>query len=262
MICSYLLLNLLCKIFEKMKKSFAFLFVLISTIFFAQNVSNYEYVFVPKKFKDFQVNQYELNNQLVKTLKEKKYKIIQDELLADCSVVKADLVNNSSMFRNKVTLQFTDCKGNLVLENKATSMIKEFDLGFQDALKIASTNVPVSKPNLELVKPIEPEKSSENVAISENKVVENANTEPKKAEVFSNGTINLQKIQTAKDQFILVSSASSLPFATFKNTTKSDVYRVTLENGNSTLGYTENGNLVIEIPTNDGNYKKVIYTRR
>ena len=44
----------------------------------------------------------------------------------------------------------------------------------------------------------------------------------------------------------------------FKNTTKSDVYRVTLENGTSTLGYTENGNLVIEIPTNDGNYKKVV----
>ena len=246
-----------------MKKSFAFLFVLITTIFFAQNVSNYEYVFVPKKFKDFKENQYELNNQLIKVLKEKKYKIIQDELLADCTVVRAGLANNSNMFRNRVILQFTDCKGNLILENKAASMIKEFDLGFQDALKIALTNVPVSKPNLELVKPTEPQKSTENIAVTENKVAETNNnsisTEPKKAEVFSNGTINLQKIQTAKDQFILVSSTSSLPFATFKNTTKSDVYRVTLENGTSTLGYTENGNLVIEIPTNDGNYKKVVF---
>jgi hypothetical protein len=51
-------------------------------------------------------------------------------------------------------------------------------------------------------------------------------------------------------------------FATFKNTTKSDVYRVTLENGTSTIGYTENGNLVIEIPTSDGNYKKEVFTAK
>lgn len=247
-----------------MKKSFAILFVLFSTIIFAQNVANYEYVFVPKKFKDFQSNQYELNNQLIKALKDKKYKIIQDEFLADCNVVRADLVNNSNMFRNRVILQFTDCKGNLVLENKATSMIKEFDLGFQDALKIALTNVPVSKPNLELVKPAEPQKVAQNEVIADIKAPEiiSNSTEPKKGEIFSNGSINLQKIQTGKDQFILVSSASSLPFATFKNTTKTDVYRVTLENGTSTIGYTENGNLVIEIPTNDGNYKKVVFAAK
>jgi hypothetical protein len=74
--------------------------------------------------------------------------------------------------------------------------------------------------------------------------------------------VSFQKIQISKDQFILVSSSSSVPFATFKNTTKSDVYRVTLENGISTLGYTENGNLVIEIPINDGNYKKEVFVAR
>jgi hypothetical protein len=57
----------------------------------------------------------------------------------------------------------------------------------------------------------------------------------------------------------LVSSSSSVPFATFKNTAKADVYRVTLENGTSTLGYTENGNLVIEIPTSDGDFKRSFY---
>ena len=84
----------------------------------------------------------------------------------------------------------------------------------------------------------------------------------KKAESYSNGAMNFQKIQISKDQFILVSSISSVPFATFKNTTKADVYRVTLENGTSTLGYTENGNLIIEIPTNDGNYKKEVFTAK
>ena len=60
----------------------------------------------------------------------------------------------------------------------------------------------------------------------------------------------------------MVSSSSSVPFATFKNTTKADVYRVTLENGTSTLGYYEYGNLVIEIPTSDGNYKKEVFTAK
>ena len=41
-----------------------------------------------------------------------------------------------------------------------------------------------------------------------------------------------------------------------------DVYRVTLENGTSTIGYSENGNLVIEIPTSDGNYKKEVFTAK
>ncbi len=84
----------------------------------------------------------------------------------------------------------------------------------------------------------------------------------KKAESYSNGAMSFQKIQISKDQFILVSSSSSVPFATFKNTTKADVYRVILENGTSTLGYTENGNLIIEIPTNDGNYKKEVFTAK
>ena len=91
------------------------------------------------------------------------------------------------------------------------------------------------------------------------KSVESKSVESKKAESYTNGKVNLQKVQISKDQFILVSSSSSVPFATFKNTAKADVYRVTLENGTSTLGYTENGNLVIEIPTSDGDFKKEVF---
>ena len=42
------------------------------------------------------------------------------------------------MFRNKVNLQFTDCQNRVVVESKATSDYKEFDLGFQDALATVS----------------------------------------------------------------------------------------------------------------------------
>ena len=264
-----------------MKKSLAFILLLFTVISaFSQSVSDYEYIYVPKKFKAFEENKYNLNTLLKNALGKKNYKIIQDEpqywtaelKQNPCKVLTAELLNASNMFRNKVNLQFTDCQNRVVVESKATSDYKEFDLGFQDALAMSLRNIPNSQPKNNTIlaavpqeKPIventieKPVSASPQVA---NSTVVPSVTEPKKAEVFSNGTTNLQKIQISKDQFILVSSESSLPFATFKNTTKSDVYRVTLENGTSTLGYSENGNLIIEIPTSDGNYKKEVFTAK
>jgi hypothetical protein len=253
-----------------MKKSLAFIFSLFTVIaIFSQNISDYEYVYVPKKFKNYKENEYNLNTLLKNALSQKNYKVVQEEPLNwplelrnnPCSVLNAELLNTSSMFKNKVNLQFTDCKEKIVLESKASSDYKEFDLGYQDALKTSLIKVPASSPKTfdvkETIQPEEPRIIDKQVAQPV------ATTETvAKTESYTNGKISLQKVQISKDQFILVSSSSSVPFATFKNTTKSDVYRVTLENGTSTLGYTENGNLVIEIPTNDGGFKKEVFTAK
>ncbi|WDT68378.1 hypothetical protein [Cloacibacterium sp. TD35] len=256
-----------------MKKSFALAFLFFTLIFSAQNITDYEYIYVPKKFKDFEANEYNLNTLLKKALEGKKYKVIQEELVNWplelrqnlCKVLSAELLNDSNMFRNRVKLQFFDCEKKLVFEIKATSMYKEFDLGYQDALKTSLENIAVSNP-----KPIDIKGTihSEVPKVTDKQEIkpigssENTSVASKKTELYSNGSVNFQKVQISKDQFILVSSSSSVPFATFKNTTKADVYRVTLENGTSTLGYSENGNLVIEIPTSDGNYKKEIFTAK
>jgi hypothetical protein len=250
-----------------MKKSLAFIFSLFTVIaIFSQNISDYEYVYVPKKFKNYKENEYNLNTLLKNALSQKNYKVVQEEPLNwplelrnnPCSVLNAELLNTSSMFKNKVNLQFTDCKEKIVLESKASSDYKEFDLGYQDALKTALIKVSASSPKAfdvkETIQPEEPRIIDKQVAqpIATTETVS-------KTESYTNGKINLQKVQISKEQFILVSSASSVPFATFKNTTKAEVYRVTLENGTSTLGYTENGNLVIEIPTSEGDYKKEVF---
>ena len=47
---------------------------------FGQKLSDYEYVYVPAKFKDYETNQYNLNNLLKKALEGKKYKVIQEEM--------------------------------------------------------------------------------------------------------------------------------------------------------------------------------------
>lgn len=259
-----------------MKKIISLLFFFSLSMLFGQNITDYEYIYVPKKFKDFKTNEYNLNTLLKKSLEAKKYKVIQDDIVNwplelrenPCKVLSADLLNDSNMFRNRVKLQFSNCEKNVVFETKGTSMIKDFELGYQDAMNISLKNLQNSQPKeIEiLAQPTEKiavetvvEKPVQTVVTSTNSATPEVS---KKAESYSNGTMSFQKIQISKEQFILVSSSSSVPFATFKNTTKADVYRVTLENGTSTLGYTENGNLVIEIPTSDGNYKKEVFTTR
>ena len=248
---------------------------------FGQNISDYQYIYVPAKFKDFESNQYNLNTQLKKALIDKKYTIIHEEMTDwpaelrenPCKVLTADLLNDSNMFRNRVKLQFTNCQKKVVSETKGNSLYKEYDLGFEDALNLSLKTIPTSSPNPNLfvsyIKENVKEQPAKPIDVKEIKeIVTEAPATPatsvksvelKKAESYTNGKVNLQKVQISKDQFILVSSASSVPFATFKNTAKADVYRVTLENGTSTLGYTENGNLVIEIPTSDGDFKKEVF---
>ena len=96
-----------------MKKSLAFIFSLFTVIaIFSQNISDYEYVYVPKKFKNYKENEYNLNTLLKNALSQKKYKVVQEEPLNwplelrnnPCSVLNAELLNTSSMFKNKVHL--------------------------------------------------------------------------------------------------------------------------------------------------------------
>ena len=259
-----------------MKKSFAFAFLFFTLLFSAQNITDYEYIYVPKKFKDFEANEYNLNTLLKKSLEGKKYKVIQDDIVNwplelrqnPCKVLNADLLNDSNMFRNRVKLQFSNCEKNVIFETKGSSMIKDFELGYQEGLTLSLKNLQNSQPKeIEVLAKLTEkiaveavvEKPVQAVVASSNSATPEVS---KKAESYSNGTMSFQKIQISKDQFILVSSSSSVPFATFKNTTKSEVYRVTLENGASTIGYTENGNLVLEIPTSDGNYKKEVFTAK
>ncbi|KAF5280093.1 hypothetical protein FQR65_LT15083 [Abscondita terminalis] len=88
------------------------------------------------------MNRYGLNKQLVK-LELKNYKVIQEEkedwpaelLQNRCSVARAKLLDDSSMFRNRVIVKFSDCNDKVLLESKGMSMQKEYETGFfADAL--------------------------------------------------------------------------------------------------------------------------------
>lgn len=254
------------KILMKMKKLSTIIFAACSIFAFGQKVSDYKYITVPSKFATFKED-FGLSELLAKTLRSKNYTVIPSDKLQwpaeaqgnPCNVLSADILNDSGLLRNKVLLQFKDCNDKVVSSIKGASNIKEFKEGFQDALK--QTYVSISPANPSNRQPIAQTKVQETNASAQPIANVSASSE-NSAVRFSNGKTDLQKIQIDNSQFILVNSNSSSPFATFKATTKADVFRVKLQNGESTLGYYENGNIVIEIPQSNGEYSKEIFSKK
>lgn len=231
-----------------------------SIMIFAQKVSDYKYVTVPEKFETFKED-YGLKDFFTKALKGKKYiilPVIKDNWPSEarnnfCNVVNADVINDKSLFKNKVIVQFKDCNNNMILEAKGGSKIKEFEEGLQDALREALIKMPISNPIALLP-------SATTNTITHNSSDESVkSTATPESSNFSNGKINLQKIQIDPSQFILAKSGSSVPFAAFKTTSKDSVFIVKLDNGSTTIGYFENGNIVIDIPQADGKYSKEVF---
>lgn len=245
-----------------MKKTALFILTLSSLAAFAQNLSDYKYISLPTKFETFKED-FGLAELLTKTLRSKNYIVVPSDKLQwpseakdnPCNVLIANIVNDSGLLRNKVVVKFKDCNDKEIQSIKGASNIKEYKEGYQDALKQTYVSISPSKPSNQI--PVKAttitttEEASTNSISAENSALK-----------FSNGNMDLQKIQVDKNQFILVTSNSSSPFATFKNTTKNDVFRVKLQNGESTLGYFENGNIVIEMPQSNGEYAKEVFSKK
>lgn len=243
-----------------MKKVFIFTLAICSTIAFGQKMSDYKYVSIPDKFQTFNDN-FGLDGLLAKALKGKKYEILpanKDLWPAEaknnaCNVLNADVINDKSLFTNKVILQFKDCNNKLILESKGRSNIKEFEEGYQDALQQALMKTTISNPVAMLPAQVP---NTDNTSQSSNSTV-SASVAPTSSN-FSNGKVDLQKIQLDENQFILAKAGDSVPFAIFITTSKKDVFIVKLANKMTTIGYFENGNIVIDIPQNDGDRKSVV----
>lgn len=244
-----------------MKKTLQTLALFVFAAGFAQNIANYPSVRVPAKFTDFDQNKYKLNDLLISKLKAKKFNVITDESSVNnpCDALTADVFDTSNFLTNKVKVEFKDCRNTVVATYDGKSSLKEFEPGLREALEIALRNVPVSNPvKNDGAVAIRPESAEQSTAAS-NPVQTTSSNNQKKAELYTNGSLKLQKINISGDQFILANPDQTVPFAIFKATTKNDVFRVQLENGVQTLGYWENGNIVIEIPNSDGNYRKEVF---
>ena len=240
-------------------KAIILLSIAASSFAFAQSVQEYKYIAVPTNFADKQINTYKLSENLAKQLKAKRYVVVSEnpaewpvEIAGKpCQVLKANLLDTGTLFRNRVDLVLKDCNDKVVLESRGNSMIKEFDPGYSDALKLALVKLPAS----EAITPI--------ATVAEVKTEKAENQEaamPSGIVLFINNGSTYQKIQTGEKQFILVQQNSSNSYATFVESSRKDMYHVTLNDGKTTMAYIEDGNLVIDMP-HGNSYKKEIFSK-
>lgn len=241
----------------------------------AQKLSDYKYVYVPENIKDFESNKYDLNSTLVKALQSKGYTVIQNEQSewpqdlrqSPCEVANINILDTGNFFKNRLTFEAKDCHEKVFLSQQGVSSEKDFEMGFKESLQKSLVNIPNSAPVKKLAEvsdnKITVEQSAEKEQpskMSESKIPDEVDT--KTSNNYSNGNIILQKVLIGNGQFILVNQNSAVPYATFSKSTKEDVYRVVLENGSMTLGYLENGSYVIEIPKQEGGFKRDVFKKK
>ncbi|HCA08020.1 hypothetical protein [Chryseobacterium sp.] len=251
-----------------MKKISVLASFFLVTAVFGQKVSDYKYISVPEKFKDFEKDSYGLDTALAKALTTKKYTVVRGmkEWPADvkenpCRILSANVLNASSFLKNKVLIEVKDCNEKIIFSSKGTSNIKDFKEGFQDALKQAVITVPVSYPSETVLAVVKAEPVA-TPSVSTNDTSASVPVSENKSGKYSNGKWNLQKIQVDDSQFILADSGSSVPFAVFKTSSKKDVFRVKLADGSYTIGYLENGNIIIDMPQSNGEFSKEVFSSK
>lgn len=269
-----------------MKKILQISSLFLITFYYGQQMSDFQYIYIPEKFMNQDANKYGLNELLQLKLKQKKFTVLTKskenwppELSQNpCQVLIVELSNTSNMFKNKIKVEFKDCDNKTLSSMEGKSSIKEFEPGMRDALADAAKEFPTSNPveksmivqKQEVKKTTQPiETINRAVAVVPEKNIPQVVPAPKteanaiqNAEIYSNGSLKLNRIFLSNGKFILVNPNNSVPYATFKPSTKKEVFRVQLSDGTATLGYLEDNNIVIELTNSDGSFRKEIFERK
>lgn len=235
-----------------MKTTLTLTLLFAGVLAYSQNVSDYRYIRFPEKFSDFENNKFGVVSTLKSQLAKKNYVVVEAgaQLPVDaCQMLTADVKNTSNMLRNKVDLVFTDCQNGVVATYKATSLEKDFESGYRDAVTKATAQLAFSQPkNIETMAAAQPTTiSNAEPIISANTSV--AATTPETsgtAEVYAGPSFNLQRVTMSANQFILVNPNNSQAYAVFNQSGKSGIYHVKLQDGAQGIGYFDNGKIIIE----------------
>lgn len=241
---------------------------------YSQNISDFTYVQIAPVADDFQENKFGLAELLANKLAGKKFKVLNSDTAVwpeaaknnPCNVLKAEIHNTSSFLKNKLRVDFKDCNNKTVASSEGQSNIKEYEAGYRNALEKAISTLQNSNPvekklaaNTEMVQNDQPnEITIEAVTEKKQVAVQPKQSAGVKAQTFSNGTVNVKRITISENQFILANPDNSTPYAIFNASTKKDIYRVQFHDGTQTLGYFEDGNIVIERKNADETYDKEI----
>ncbi|HQC06887.1 MAG TPA: hypothetical protein PK067_07680, partial [Kaistella chaponensis] len=132
-----------------MKKFLQISSVLLVSVLYGQQISDYHYILIPDTFANAKANRYDLDKLLSAQLQAKKFIVITEnspESKNLCEYLKAEISDTGNMLTNKVRIEFKDCynKSLGILDGKSRS--KDIEEGMQDALKNAMMNIPLSNP--------------------------------------------------------------------------------------------------------------------
>lgn len=230
----------------------------------AQEISDYKYINVPEKFSSFDQDEFQLNNRLRFLLTQKKYEVLatdksawpQEVIENPCLALNADVKKVKSFLNNKLEVTFADCAQKNIETIDGTSKIKEFDKGYQEALKLAVNKLKIqnAKASIPMTKIEKPKAESNVVYIPEPKAIEIT-----KSNLLTDGTKNYQKVELQNGGFLIMSENGNQVVAKFESTLKNGIYRVAVTNGNSSypsVGYNNGNSVSYEIL--DGNTWKEV----
>ncbi len=224
----------------------------------AQSVSDYPYILIPTKLSNFNDNEYGLSAKLSKDLKNKSYTVLTSDESAwpaeavqnPCSRMTADLINSSSLFKNKVSVALKDCHDKVLATYTGVSNDKSFDTGYPDALSNALAQIQSAKPQASL---IQPKKTSES-AKPQDALTTNS--------LYKNGDLEVRHVAISAGQFMLFDVKNTTAYAIFRESDKKEVYHVKMANGAHALGYMDGQTIIIETSNSDGNFSKEVFSKK
>ena len=234
----------------------------------AQTIQDYKYVHIPDNLSGFPENKYQLTTRLGFYLEKKGYTILKDDKTAwpsdaksdPCVVAVADVTKIKSLTTNKLSVDFKDCKNKSINSIEGTTIIKEYDKGFKDALQNALTKINESKPTL-VAKPI-PAPGPE--IVKEVKPETITVKQEFKSNTFTNNGKTYQKVDFNGDGFMIMNENGTKVIARFEQALKPGIYRVLVTDGDTTyssIGY-QNGNSISYEVLENKIWKEIVLTAK
>lgn len=236
----------------------------------AQNVSDFQYIIVPEQFSSFEPNEYKLNYHLGRLLKNKGYTVIsnnqrewpQEVFDNPCLAVKVDGVKGKYVLKLKMNMIFTDCEGKEIADYRGISGIKEFERGYQEAMRNAIGLLPASHPKtLAYQPPVKAEEPPVTIEVTESVTVPVTPKEPIQASEikkeigspagfdFTSDNLTVSLIENKDGSLTMVEKTTSAPMAVLFPTSREGVFRVSINSaaGNyDTVGFYDGNILEIE----------------
>ena len=115
-----------------------------------EQLNNYKYIVVPQQF-EFQKEpgQYRVNGLTKFLLEKQNFTVLMDtDNLPDdaaknnCLVLKTNVIDDSSLFKTKLTFQFKDCQGNVVYTStEGSSREKKYLVAYNEAVREALSSL-------------------------------------------------------------------------------------------------------------------------